>query len=97
VTLINATFFKGSIFTFPDSRRNILTEDIELMGLIGKEFTIGAVMLRGVKYCDPCNRPNDLSGIAESFREAFFDRGGLIAEILTDGVIRIGDRIAVRK
>ncbi len=93
VTLMNSMFFKGTIFTYSDSRRNIFTEGVELMDLIGKEFTVGGVTFRGVKYCDPCNRPNTLAGIKESFRDAFFDRGGLVAEIVTSGTIKVGDKV----
>jgi MOSC domain-containing protein YiiM len=46
-----------------------------------------------VKYCDPCNKPGKLVGKEKSFKEAFFDRGGLVAEILTSGVIKIGDSL----
>jgi hypothetical protein len=93
VTLMNAIFFKGTVFKYSDSRRNIFTEGVELMDLIGKEFTVGEVTLRGVKYCDPCNRPNQKAGIRASFRDAFFDRGGLIAEIVVSGTIRNGDNV----
>ena len=84
------------MFKYADSRRNIFTVGVELMDLIGKEFTIGEVTLRGIKYCDPCNRPNQLAEIPESFRDAFFDRGGLIAEIIIGGVIRVGDPIKAK-
>lgn len=94
VTLINGLFFKGSGFDPVESRRNIVTRDVELMILIGKDFNIGSARFRGVKYCDPCTRPNNLCGKKESFREAFFDRGGLIAEILEGGVIKTGDLIS---
>lgn len=96
VTLMNAMFFEGTVFKYPDSRRNIFIEGAELMDLIGKEFTIGEVTLGGVKYCDPCNRPNQLAEIPGSFRDAFFDRGGLIAEIIIGGVIRVGDTLKVK-
>jgi len=93
VTLINGMFFEGSGFYYPESRRNIVTMDVELMWLIGKEFRIGAAKFRGVKYCDPCNRPNTLCGKEKSFKEAFFDRGGIIAEIIQGGLIKVGDSI----
>lgn len=97
VTFMNAMFFEDSGFSFSDSRRNIFLEGVELMDLIGKEFTVGEVTFRGVKYCDPCNRPNTLAGIKKSFRETFFDRGGLVAEIITSGPIRIGDKVKTPK
>jgi MOSC domain-containing protein YiiM len=62
------------------------------MALVGKEFMIGGVRMRGVKYCDPCDRPDKLSKKI-GFRERFSDRGGLIAEIINDGIIRLGDLV----
>src|SRR6185436_8169620 len=50
VTLINGKFFKGSSFSYIDCRRNLVTLDIELMWLLGKEFRVGNAVLRGVKY-----------------------------------------------
>ncbi len=93
VTLMNAIFFKGSGYGFADSRRNIFTEGVELMDLIGKEFTIGEARFRGVKYCDPCERPKKLSRKRKSFKTAFFDRGGIVAEIIEDGIIEVGDPV----
>jgi len=93
VTLMNAIFFDGSGFRFEDSRRNLFVEGVELMWLIGRDFQVGAARLRGVKYCDPCERPSRLSGAATSFKRAFFDRGGLIAEVVETGVIRLGDEV----
>ena len=93
VTLINGIFFKGSSFEYVDSRRNIVTMGVELMCLIGKEFQVGRAQFRGVKYCDPCTRPSTLCGKKRSFKEAFFDRGGLIAEIIESGIIKVGDPI----
>lgn len=92
VTLMNATFFPGTGFCFEDSRRNLFVEGVELMPFIGKEFQVGGVRMRGVKYCDPCTRPDKLSG-KDGFREAFQYRGGLIAEILDDGEIEVGDDV----
>ncbi|HHT9145876.1 MAG TPA: MOSC domain-containing protein [Candidatus Wunengus sp. YC61] len=92
-TLINGMFFEGGSFYYPESRRNIVTMDVELMWLIGREFQIGNARFRGVKYCDPCNRPNKLCGKSQSFKEAFFDRGGIVAEILEGGLIKVGGAV----
>jgi hypothetical protein len=93
VTLINKIFFNGTGFDYDDSRRNIVTDGVELMWLIDKEFEIGGATMRGVKYCDPCERPTILSGTQRSFKEMFFDRGGLIAEVIKGGWIRQGDLV----
>ncbi len=93
VTLINALFFRGTTFEYCESRRNIVTLGIELMDLIGKEFDIGEARMRGIKYCDPCVRPSRLSGKKEIFKDAFHDRGGLVAEVVRSGIIRVGSQV----
>lgn len=93
VTFINNLFLEGSGFTHAETRRNVAVEGVELMWLIGREFEIGRARFRGVKYCDPCNRPSKLAGKAESFQQAFFDRGGLVAEIIVGGFIRVNDDV----
>ena len=93
VTLINGIFFEDNGFEFIDSRRNIITLDVELMWLIGRDFKIGEATFHGVKYCDPCQRPTKLSGKSRSFQEVFFDRGGLVAEVIEGGVIKVGNSI----
>ena len=93
VTLINSHFFVGNGYSYVESRRNIVTTGVELMWLIGREFRVGEALLRGVKYCDPCTRPGKLSSNPESFQDLFHDAGGLVAEILQGGLIRVSDRI----
>jgi MOSC domain-containing protein YiiM len=96
VTLINSNFFQGSDFEYAESRRNLVTQGVELMWLIGREFQIGKARFRGQYYCDPCLRPTHLSGKTAKFLEAFSDRGGLVAEILESGTIKKGDLISLK-
>ncbi len=86
-------FIEGSGFTPEETRRNIVTRDVELMWLIGREFQIGEARFRGLKYCDPCQRPSKLSGKFVDFTRSFHDRGGLISEVIVSGLIRRGDAI----
>lgn len=81
-------------FLTQDTRRNIVVKNFPLNGLIGKEFLVGPVRMRGVELCDPCQRPSQLSG-KPGFENKFHGRGGLRAEILTSGIIRIGDEIKI--
>jgi len=79
-------------FTIEETRRNVLTEGVDLQSLIGKEFSVGGVRMRGIEDCTPCARPSNLSG-KPGFAEAFAGRGGLRAEVLETGLIKVGDPI----
>jgi len=79
------------------TRRNILTRGIRLNELVGKEFKIGDVVLRGVELCEPCR---SLGAALESATlpsklviERFLHRGGLRVDVLTSGVIEVGQEI----
>lgn len=93
VTLLNNLFVVGSGFTAEETRRNIITEDIELMELIGREFAIGGATFIGERYCTPCEIPGELLGRGRGFKAAFLDRGGIIGIVKIGGPIRIGDKI----
>lgn len=93
VSLISAEAFPGSGFTFSESRRNIVVEGLgrDLTWLAGKDFQVGDARMRGVKYCEPCTRPNKLCGKSASFKIAFEGCGGLIAQVLESSLILEGD------
>jgi hypothetical protein len=75
-----------------ETRRNLITVGIELNDLVDQEFSVGNVAMRGVELCDPCRRPEKLTG-KSGFEKAFDGRGGLRAEVLTSGLIIVGDKI----
>lgn len=74
-----------------EARRNIVTEGIELDALIGRRFRVGDVECFGQRRCEPCahlerlTRPDVLRGLIH--------RGGLRADILSGGEIRVGDKV----
>ena len=72
-----------------DSRRNIVTRGVPLNHLVGRDFRVGEVTLRGVRLCEPCQYLEGLTG--QKVYAGLIHRGGLRAEILTDGVIYVGD------
>ncbi len=77
-----------------DARRNIVTSGIPLNHLVGQEFSVGEVSLRGIRLCEPCSH---LAGLThEKVLPGLIHRGGLRAQILTDGIIRTGDTIQPR-
>jgi MOSC domain-containing protein YiiM len=74
------------------TRRNIVTRGVPLGHLLGREFRVGDAILRGVEICEPCKHVVDLTGI-RSLLSALIHRGGLHAEIVSTGAIRLGDPI----
>jgi MOSC domain-containing protein YiiM len=74
-----------------ETRRNLLTEGVKLDDLIGKQFRVGAVVLVGRRPATPCSY---LAGLTRpGVSRALVDRGGLRADIVTGGVLNIGDEI----
>jgi MOSC domain-containing protein YiiM len=73
------------------SRRNLLTRGVALNHLVGREFQVGEVRLRGIMLCEPCGHLEKLT--IPGIREALIHRGGLRAQVLKGGTIAVGDRI----
>ncbi len=83
-------------FTAAETRRNIITEGVDLNELVDEPFCIGNVLVRGVELCTPCKRPSLLAGKLR-FEEYFANRGGLRVEVLTSGMICVGQEIIIPK
>jgi hypothetical protein len=74
-----------------DVRRNFVTEGVDLNALVGSEFTIGDVVLKGVRLCEPCEY---LSGLTHpDVLRGLLHRAGLRAGIVRGGVVRVRDAI----
>ncbi len=76
------------------THRNLLTRGVRLNELVGVEFLVGEVRVKGVELCEPClglgtalSSPS-LSPAAAVKR--FVRRGGLRADVLSSGVIERG-------
>jgi MOSC domain-containing protein YiiM len=95
------TFFSFEIFEklarhfqLPDLsagalRRNVIVAGIDLNGLIGEDFSIQGVHLRGTAHCRPCYWLDQ--AVAPGTEQFLEGHGGLRAQILSDGVIAVGD------
>jgi MOSC domain-containing protein YiiM len=74
-----------------DFRRNIVTRGVPLNHLVGKEFKIGEVTVRGIRLCEPCSHLEGLT--RKGVEAALTHRGGLRVDILTPEMIHVGDEI----
>jgi MOSC domain-containing protein YiiM len=74
-----------------EARRNLVTRGVALNHLVGKEFRIGDVRIRGIRLCEPCSHLQALVGrpVIKGLRH----RGGLRAQILSTGVVHSGDTV----
>jgi hypothetical protein len=72
-----------------DHRRNVVTRGIALNDLLGVEFELGEVRCRGMRLCEPCTVVQRYAG--RPVLRALAHRGGLRADILSAGEIRLGD------
>ncbi len=75
-----------------DARRNIVTREVPLNHLVGKEFRVGEAVLRGIRLCEPCQHLVRLTG-QEKVLPGLVHRGGLRAQIVKGGMIRVGDMV----
>ena len=74
-----------------ETRRNLVTEGIDLGNLVGKTFAVGDAVLVGVRDCPPCAY---LEGLTRpGVRSALEGGGGLRADVVRGGTVRVGDEI----
>ena len=81
-----------------DARRNIVTRGVDLNALVGTAFRIGDVECFGQRLCEPCAHLERLTANAgkPGTLRALIHKGGLRADLLSDGEIRVGDEITAR-
>ena len=44
----------GTAIALTDPRRNVVTRDVRLNSLVDREFSVGAIRVRGIQLCEPC-------------------------------------------
>jgi MOSC domain-containing protein YiiM len=76
-----------------DVHRNVVTQGTDLRVLVGLEFSVGAVRLRATRLSEPCRHLAHLTD--ERVLKGLVHRSGLQAQILTEGVVRVGDAIVI--
>ncbi len=78
----------GRTLDFAGTRRNVPTRGVDVNALVGRRFRIGDVLCEGRRLCEPCFHLDRLSG--PGLLRPLIHRGGLRADVLTDGEIRLG-------
>jgi MOSC domain-containing protein YiiM len=74
------------------TRRNVVTRGVSLNHLVGREFRVGCVRLLGTRLCEPCVY---LEGLTQKgVLAGLTHRGGLRADIVAGGTIRVGDLVS---
>ena len=88
---LEALAAEGVEISWEEARRNVVTRGIGLNALVGRRFLIGEVECVGRRLAEPCSHlqrlapPGILAGLVH--------RGGLRADILEGGTIRVGDPV----
>jgi MOSC domain-containing protein YiiM len=77
-----------------DSRRNLVTRGVALNDLVGAEFHVGEVRLHGASLCEPCVSLVTSPEHRHLLR-ALAHKGGLRAQVLSEGTITLGAPVAV--
>ncbi|MCK5686664.1 sulfurase [bacterium] len=92
-SIVKCNKILGTEFLAEDIRRNIVTEGVELNKLVGKTFKVGNTTLLGVKLCHPCTYLGKELGC--DMKKGLKNIGGLRANILKSGIIKINDDIVI--
>ena len=101
VTLIEAEAIEGLAREYEvtlepaKARRNLLTHGVPLNHLVGHTFTIGTVVLRGIRLCEPCGHLAKLT--CKEVQKGLIHRGGLRAQVIAGGMLEVGAAIAVQQ
>ena len=80
--------------TAEDFRRNIVVSNCDLNSLVGKEFQVGKVVLKGIRLCEPCKYLADKLQENKTLTQ-MVHKAGLRAQIITNGSIDLTSQIEV--
>jgi len=81
----------SSDLTAGDTRRNLVTTGVDLPSLVGRWFTVGDVLLFGMKRCPPCTHLERLTGVR--LVKAMVHRGGINAAVFAGGRVAEGSLV----
>jgi MOSC domain-containing protein YiiM len=72
-------------------RRNVMTRGVSLNDLLGHRIRVGEVEAVVTELCHPCNHLQKLT--QAGVLRGLTNRGGLNADVVAGGAIRVGDQL----
>lgn len=85
----------GCELSWTTRRANLLVDGLVLENTAGGVLTIGEVEMRITGETDPCNRMEEQHpGLFQALLPHW--RGGVCCQVISGGVVRIGDKVALR-
>jgi MOSC domain-containing protein YiiM len=82
---------EGRSLGYAQARRNVVTRGIDLNALVGRRFRVGNVECIGQRLCEPCSHLERLT--TQGALRGLIHRGGLRADVLSDGDVTTGDLV----
>ena len=76
-------------------RRNVVTRGVDLHDLLETTFRVGDVEFRGTRPRPPCAHIEEVADEENVMRALKERRGGICADVVTGGELRVGDEIEV--
>ncbi len=92
ITLVDVAALAAAGVAPEESRRNVAVSGIDLDALIGRSFLVGEVECFGRRRCEPCAHLQRLT--RPGVLRALVHRGGLRADVVGGGEIRVGDPVS---
>jgi MOSC domain-containing protein YiiM len=91
LTLVEAEEVERVGLSAGATRRQLTVSGVRLNDLVGKRFKVGEIECYGVELCEPCEHLESMTrpGIIKEL----VHRAGLNADILSDGMIAVGDAV----
>ncbi len=87
----------GADVPWQERRANLLIGDLKLPRRTGAVIAIGASLrLETTGECDPCSRMEEIVPGLKAALEPFW-RGGVLARVLSDGAIAVGDEVRIEQ
>jgi MOSC domain-containing protein YiiM len=93
LTLVEAEALDAIGLDWAAARRNVVTRGVGLNDLVGRRFRVGPVECMGRRLCDPCRHLEKLT--EDGVLRALAGRGGLRADVLSDGDLAVGDPLLI--